>query len=388
MASALHSKEWKPHNHINDALACSQHLANRLSPLEDFDNIAAATADQDRGISVAPLKSMMITIYNYLISEVYYRTGEEQQWNKEMTGLIDENIPENFLIKLQNHQPKMAARLGSEGMAEHFDLSQKCMSDWKLARMDYQREAKALEFAKPDTHVREFLAQYEPLSSSCSVGPILAAVQIGEINKVREILTKVSDEELFNDSADLKGEISRLYNPTGAEVALDLCWLALDWSRGCQVIEQIKKASPTFFDEAGPDHYERFWSRLATAGIILEQHGQIYESYSQLIKGDKFLETYRLQIANLQLRRYTFDSPAIEEMFPALIRLCMLAHKRKLPFETMGALPDNQHKHATSWKEHALLFLEQGRARTLLEVFETQAKENTTPNGRSTTSRD
>ena len=201
-------------------------------------------------------------------------------------------------------------------------------------------------------------------------------------------MTKVSDEELFDDSGDMTGDISRLYNPTGAEVALGICWLARDWSRGCRVIEQIKKASPTFFDEAGPDHYERFWKRLATAGIILEQQGQLYELYSYLIKGAKLLESYRLQITNLQLRRYSFDSPAIEEMFPALARLCMLAHKRSLPLRVLGAFPGNEHRHATSWKEHALLFFEQGRARTLLDVFETQVKENTTHSGKSTSSSD
>ena len=359
--------------------------------VEDLDKIAAETADQDREISVAPMKDVMITSYGYLISEVYYITGEEQRakdWNAEMTRLRDGNIPENIMIHAQLFQPKMAARLGLEGMAKHYDFSQKCMSDWNLAHMNYKKEAKALEFDKANAHLRRFLAEYEPLSSSCFAGPILAAVQLGEIDKAREILTKVSDEELFEDSGDVTGEISRLYNPTGAQAALGVCWLARDWSRGCRVIEQIKKASPTFFDEAGPDHYERFWSRLATAGIILEQHGKLYESYSYLIKGAKLLESYRLQIPNLQLRRYSFDSPAIEEMFPALTRLCMLADKRNLPLGAMGALPDNQHKHATSWKEHALLFLEQGRARTLLDVFETQIKENTTHNGKSTSNRD
>ena len=115
--------------------------------LEDFENIAAATADQDRGISVAPLKNMMITSYNYLINEVYYMTREEQRakaWNEEMMRLRDGNIPENFPIHLQNYQPKVAARLGPEGMAKHFDLLQKCMSHWQLAHMNYQREAKAL----------------------------------------------------------------------------------------------------------------------------------------------------------------------------------------------------------------------------------------------------
>ena len=172
----------------------------------------------------------------------------------------------------------MAARLGPEGMVKHFDLSQKCMSDWKLAHVKYQREAKALEFAKANAPLREFLAQYEPLSHSCFAGPILAAVQLDEIDRARVILTRVSDEELFDDSADVTEDISRLYNSTRAEVALGICWLARDWSRGCRVIEQIKKASPTFFGEAEPNHYERFWSRLATAGIILEQHGQLYES--------------------------------------------------------------------------------------------------------------
>ena len=359
--------------------------------LDDFDKIAAATADQDREINVAPLKNVMILNYSYLISEVYYRTEEEQRvkdWNAKMTRLRDRNIPENIIIHTQQFQPKIAARLGPEGMVKRFNLSQKCMSDWNLAHMNYKKEAKALEFDKANVHLRKFLAEYEPLSSSCFAGPILAAVQLGEIDKAREMLTRVSDEELFDDSGDVTGDISRLYNPAGAKAALGICWLARDWSRGCRVIKQIKKASPTFFDEAGPEHYERFWSRLATAGIILEQHGQLYESYSYLIKGAKLLESYRLQIANLQLRRYSFDSPAIEEMFPALARLCILAHKRSLPLGVLGAFPDNEHKHATSWKEHALLFLEQGRARTLLDVFETQVNENRTHSGRSISSKD
>ena len=154
------------------------------------------------------------------------------------------------------------------------------------------------------------------------------------------------------------------------------------------MIERIKKASPTFFDEAGPDHYERFWSRLATAGIVLEQHGRPYEAYCYLIKSVKLLESYRLQIADPQLRRYSFDSPAIEEIFPALARLCLLASERGLPLGVIEAFPNDQHKHATSWKEHALLFLEQGRARTVLDVFETQEKENATQNSKPASSRD
>ena len=70
--------------------------------LKDFDNIAAATADQARGISVAPLKNIMITNYSYLISEVYYQTGEVQRGDEGMAQLRDGNIPKNFLISLQN----------------------------------------------------------------------------------------------------------------------------------------------------------------------------------------------------------------------------------------------------------------------------------------------
>ena len=358
--------------------------------LKDFDEIAAATADQDRKINVALLKQMMIDNYSYLISQVYYKTGEEQrakEWNAEMTRLRDGNSATRSLTYMQHFLPKMAARLGPEGMAEHFDLSLKCMSDWNLANMNYKKEAEALEFDKANAHLRKFLAKYET-TTSCFSGPILAAVQIGEIDKAREILNKVSDEELFEDSTDIIGDISRLYFPAHAENALSCCWLARDWSRGCRVLEQIKKASPTFFDEAGPNHYERFWSRLATAGIILEHHGQFYRSYSYLIKGTKLLESYRLQIANLQLRRYSIDHPAVEEMFPALARLCIFADKRSLPLGVLRAFPNNQHKHARSWKEHALLFLEQGRARTLLDVFETQAKGDMIHNGKSTSSRD
>ncbi len=359
--------------------------------LEDFEKLAAAAGEQDSNVNVAPLKQMMTLSYGYLISQVYYVMGEGQRAKEliaEMTRSRDGNLPENPMIQVQHFRSKMAARLGPEGMAKRLYLIQKCMSDWNIAHMNYQKEAKAQEFDKANAHLREFLAEYETLNSSCFAGPILAAVKIGEIDKAREILTKVSDEELFDDCADVTGAISRLYDPTSAQVALSICWLARDWSRGCRVIEQIKKASPTFFDEAGPDHYERFWSRLATAGIILEQYGQLNESYTYLIRSTKLLESYRLQIANLQLRRYSFDSPAIEEIFPTLARLCMLANKRNLPLGVMGAFPDNQHKHAISWREHALLFLEQGRARTLLDVFETQVKEDTTHNGKSTSSRD
>ena len=393
----LQALQWEVYTllaiHDHAAAKDTSELSNKefRTCLEDFDKIAAATADQDIKINVACLKQMMIDSYSYLISEVYHKTGEEQrakEWYAEMTRLRDGNSAKISMIDMQHILPKMAARLGPEGMAEHFDLSRKCMSDWKLAHMNYEKEVKALEFDKANAHLRKFLAEYETITSSCFALSILAAVQIGEIDKAREILDKVSDEELFDDSADVTGDISRLYSPSHAETALSCCWLARDWSRGCRVIEQIKKASPTFFDDAGPDHYERFWCRLVTAGIVLEQHGQFYKSYSYLIKSTKLLETYRLQIANLQLRRYSIDSPAIEEMFPALARLCVFADKRSLPLGVMGAFPDNQHKHARSWKEHALLFLEQGRARTLLDVFETQAKGDTTHDGKSTSSRD
>ena len=77
--------------------------------LEDLYKIAATTADQDRQISVAPLKDGMITNDSYLISEVYYKTGEEQRAkdrNVEMTRLRNGNIPENVMIHAQLFEPR------------------------------------------------------------------------------------------------------------------------------------------------------------------------------------------------------------------------------------------------------------------------------------------
>ncbi|KAJ5573867.1 uncharacterized protein N7459_008294 [Penicillium hispanicum] len=201
---------------------------------------------------------------------------------------------------------------------------------------------------------------------------ILACARVGNTARARVILDSIDDNELFDGDLESfqQGIGVRSTFPTVAQNALAFSILGGDLDRGRRIIEIITKIFPTYFEEAN-DNFLEFSYRLSYWGIIMKDI-QPEACLPKLLLARRIVETRRQQTADLDARIGNSMSGPIAEIYINLAHLCICYSKSNTPLRVMSEY-DHGNFDDISWLEHALLFVEMGRARAVLEALQSQA---------------
>lgn len=176
-------------------------------------------------------------------------------------------------------------------------------------------------------------------------------------------------EAFPNAAPDLQAMSRQLIRQHG-ERSLALCFVAQHWELGAEVLRKIQQHAPEFLETLHTDRGDSSWVTMVYIAAI-EEHSRNFESsFHWLIKALDIVETSRAKLTDLADRREFLDVIHSAELFVGLARLSLHLPASRDP-QRFGQLPEHCQWdfHGPTWEDEALLFLEQGRARALLDLF-------------------
>ncbi|KAI9770483.1 MAG: hypothetical protein M1839_003198 [Geoglossum umbratile] len=151
-----------------------------------------------------------------------------------------------------------------------------------------------------------------------------------------------------------------------AEVVM-LCFIAQDWSRSAKVLEVISYVLLDFLKEKGMAQTASGWKTITRIAAIYEHSDKPDKALEWYLYALRRLENLRQGVSDLGARRGIQASIDSAELYSGLARTCLYFAERQYP---LGAgTPKQWDLPASGWSDQALLFLEQGRARALLDTM-------------------
>ncbi|KAJ5495197.1 hypothetical protein N7539_000313 [Penicillium diatomitis] len=202
---------------------------------------------------------------------------------------------------------------------------------------------------------------------------VLACQLIGDLGKAREIFDSMTDDDIFrNQLNDLQQGVGvkEFFDAIGVN-AITFAVFAGDQERARKFIDLILEIQPHFFDRMDDDAMG-FAHRISSFGQIMSQE-QPEVCFAKLLEAYRILETRRVQTKDLDARISSSNLGWAPDVYANLARLCLRWQKEEKPISFLS-MYEHGHFDNISWDEHALLFVEMSRARSVLESIQTQAK--------------
>jgi CHAT domain-containing protein len=174
--------------------------------------------------------------------------------------------------------------------------------------------------------------------------------------------------ETFADaSLDLEAMNRQMVRQHG-ERSLSLCFVAQHWELGAEVLRKIQDHAPEFLGQLHTDRGDSSWVNMVYVAAT-EEHGDNLEpSFRWLLKALDIVETSRSRLTDVADRRELLNVIHSAELFAGLARLSLRFPASQDP-EGFGRLTEHWAFKGPTWTDEALLFLEQGRARALLDLL-------------------
>jgi len=226
---------------------------------------------------------------------------------------------------------------------------------------------------------------------------MIAYAQLGDLGKAREVLPlalprhfrdTVSPPTLFDELQRLAPAVGMAdhrsrWDTQAAERAILFCVTAQDWVRGMGILAEVTstepkatRTKPEVSQFRRPEKMPRdakMWQDLSWVGAIYEFMGQPEEAMEWYLEALRRLENLR-DSTDVAARQESHSTIHSNELFAGLVRL------------SSGFDGDDQTKAINSkpllkkwglpgpgWSDQAALFIERGRARTLLDLLVTKA---------------
>lgn len=125
--------------------------------------------------------------------------------------------------------------------------------------------------------------------------------------------------------------------------------------------------SQGFLELDGVDREGDIWHRFLYAGLIAEKNGLEHDAFVLLLQSKQILESRRQRTEGEDARRAAFFTMDAGEVFHSLARLALrFQEKCNDPLEPARS-PSAYALGGKSWLEQALIFVEAGKARALLD---------------------
>lgn len=307
---------------------------------------------------------------------IYIRIGDLEaleEWQVKYAWFVEhDNAFQSFRERIEkpDHENLLAALKGRN--LWHRSLADEAARNgFATAQMAFQRQLANGNLAEAEKSLNRFMSE----TSSMDLGygrdmyRLLACDSLGDFQRARDILDSIPDSALFNDLLDryLEGGGLRRSFPTIAENVLTFCVVGGDMNRGYRMIQLITKISSSYFDTVDEDASD-FAFRLGNYGLIMSYY-QPESAFRMLLKARESFELRRAETVDADARIGNFMSGRVVEVFLTLAKICLRCDEADLPLALLAAC-DHGHPREASWREHALLFLEEARARSVLDSLQ------------------
>jgi CHAT domain-containing protein len=286
---------------------------------------------------------------------------------------------------VNGHRDRSIAQLSvseyvNEGLEDYKKYTE-ASSLWRSALRQFEIDMAYFHFRN---YVREAAPDNIP-SHPENLFPVFAAAELGELDISRKILRKMLNPKFLDSDVNQHSKTERSSLQTAEDMlqeyfeidnVLAACVLSQDWDLACRLLGKIRKLFPKYIDTDVERIPTTSWSRLAYAGVIYECNNLPLEAFELLFRASQLVEQDRSSVSDPNSRRGIFSSDPFGEIFHGLARLCLRAGEHGLPLVVLEEYPHN-HLGARTWQEHALLFLEQAKARNLLESLAANQQDST-----------
>ncbi|EED24579.1 conserved hypothetical protein [Talaromyces stipitatus ATCC 10500] len=257
-----------------------------------------------------------------------------------------------------------------------FALGNAISDKFWTADMEYNQAITDGNLDSAETSMHEFIrtAQRYERTYTQYMFQIIAYGRIGEVSKAREVLDSVTDSELFNDKLEefLAGRNIDMFFPSLANNAIVVCMIAMDWERGLRVLDLILKIRPNCFDESPGETPIDLSIRQVNAATVYFKGSHPETAFQLLLKARSLIELRRNQASDADVKVGVL-SKGLVETFLQLVAVCLRCAKLNLPTSILNSY-DHGHPQVT-WEEHALLFMEEARARSLIDALLSSAEQ-------------
>ena len=337
----------------------------------------------------------MIMTVGSAVSRAYYHANDLAalvQWYEDIIAL-------DATFSLVN-DPEMANKslfLDQHGWKDHSFSSMNVQlqnqrrrtHEYYLTNIKAQNALQQYDIVAAETLWQEFLDKLIPdppdvifrQGTRESFG-IYVCYALGLFDRARQLLDEVPSSSLVEGlvSKPTAGDynwschMSRtfLWDSTLAEQALIVCIMAQDWEKGRMVLDKAQRFSQSFLDPNGMDREGDMWHRFLYAGLIAEHVGTEHEAMKLLLESKNILERRRQRTDGEDTRMAAFFTRDAGEVFHSLARVALRIYDSstgRTHDNSIGSTitPSYYELDGESWIEQSFIFVEAGKARTLLD---------------------
>lgn len=227
--------------------------------------------------------------------------------------------------------------------------------------------------------VRFLLGKNRPLhrtgdENQDKLAKVALLVRLERFEEAQRILEELDNAEWLG--THFSGYANSINNPTftrsaklqNVQYAFNMCVSAKDYRRALRFFERIQSISPNFFSFDSDDKKARHWASTLNAGLMYEGLGKRQEALQCFVTSCHLAESHREVLHDSHSRLYSFGKADVGKAFISAVRISLLFHAEgyeKTPQEFQCTPRLTQQ----TWTEQGLHFLEQAKARHLLDTL-------------------
>jgi hypothetical protein len=389
-------------NNSTAALVMVEHCINMFDAvLHYYDDLINATTDTPMG--KMDRQNFIVKKFDFIwsvgrtVGGIYGRADDLDRfksWEKRYLACFEED--ENCVSQAKEYMLKdtelsswIKQNWGAtvDEILDESSLDTSITTKYQIADIMTKRSMKEGDWKRAESSINQFVedvAKFKRIYTR-EMFRMLAYQLIGETTKIKGILDSMTDSDLFKDKIDdlsQQGHYRESVLSSLSVNALYACVIAEDWRRGSRILSLILNMEPEFLDETSQTGSKFDISfRQVTAGIIYLNNFQPEMAFQMLLKARHRIEVHRGQLSDVDAKVGALSATRLVEVYFTLTELCLRCASAGLPVAILHSY-DLGHPRDVTWEEHALLFLEESRARSLLDSLESSAHSQPTESGR------
>ncbi|KAL2851365.1 CHAT domain-containing protein [Aspergillus pseudodeflectus] len=207
---------------------------------------------------------------------------------------------------------------------------------------------------------------------------IPALAQLGRVDEMRWLLPQFLSEWFTTDMPeDIGSYCLRRGVPSDvrehaiqerrniADEDISMCFLAQAWDAGIAILSNIAIVLPDFCDRLRREPRPDSWLLLTSIGAFHERDSNLGAALESYLAALYQVENMRAMIPSPDNRRRAYSTLHTAELFCGLARTSLALSQRH-----DARSPREYRLPTSSWLDQALIFLERGRARSLLDILQ------------------
>ncbi|GIK00931.1 hypothetical protein Aspvir_004961 [Aspergillus viridinutans] len=392
MFQSVVSRAWVQGEMFN--LAALKILVDKAVGMVDrvrqyYDVLAENTPDTNSGeadrLLIQISKFTALSSFGSMVSTMYLRLEDPQlahAWQSKFAGIMEDD--ESFRemrermekgLDFQSVSPELScSKTRSKGLWQRRVVEDAMAARFRDAQFEFQGWLAKGDIVRAEAVYRRFMDETKNMESSYARDGyrLLFCRSVGDQTSARMILDTMDDNALFQGNLeDYQQGIGVKSTFSGVtDNALMFCLLSRDEERAYRVVHIIQQISPTFY-ESRDDNVIDLSFRLSYYGATMLYNGPSEVALRSLLEARQLIELRRQQTTDVDARVGTFSPGWMVEVYLNLARACLKCADARVSLQMLQRL-DHGHPDDLSWEEHALLFLEESRARAVLEALKTQ----------------